>query len=43
MASTTHNELSDAAQKHLWMHFTKMSREQEVPVIQRGEGAWVYD
>src|SRR4051794_36844381 len=37
------NELSDAAQRHLWMHFTKMSPDGEVPVIQRGEGAWVYD
>ena len=31
--------LSDTAQKHLWMHFTKMARGSDVPVIERGEGA----
>jgi hypothetical protein len=39
------DELSDAARKHLWMHFTRMSSydTRDVPVIMRGEGAWVYD
>lgn len=37
--------LQDAARRHLWMHFTRMSTyaEQEVPVMVRGEGPWVYD
>ena len=35
----------DAAKRHLWMHFTRMSgyADQDVPVIVRGEGAYVYD
>ncbi len=51
MASTetplpgTHSELQELAKRHLWMHFTRMSAyaEQEVPVIVRGEGCYVYD
>ena len=37
--------LQDAARRHLWMHFTRMSSyaEHEVPVMVRGEGPWVYD
>ena len=35
--------LSDTARRHLWMHFTRMSDDHDVPVIVRGEGAWVYD
>jgi adenosylmethionine-8-amino-7-oxononanoate aminotransferase len=35
--------LSDLARRHLWMHFTRMSDDGDVPVIVRGEGAWVYD
>jgi adenosylmethionine-8-amino-7-oxononanoate aminotransferase len=35
--------LSDLARRHLWMHFTRMSDDTDVPVIVRGEGAWVYD
>jgi adenosylmethionine-8-amino-7-oxononanoate aminotransferase len=35
--------LSDTARRHLWMHFTRMSGDHDVPVIVRGEGAWVYD
>ena len=35
--------LRDAARDHLWMHFTKMTDGMDVPVITRGEGAWVYD
>jgi adenosylmethionine-8-amino-7-oxononanoate aminotransferase len=39
------NSLQDAAHRHLWMHFTRMSayNEQEIPVIERGEGAYVWD
>jgi adenosylmethionine-8-amino-7-oxononanoate aminotransferase len=39
-------DLQRAARKHLWMHFTRMGAyddEHEVPVIVRGEGAYVYD
>ncbi|MFL6054387.1 MAG: aspartate aminotransferase family protein [Actinoallomurus sp.] len=37
--------LQDAAKRHLWMHFTRMSsyKDADVPVIVRGEGAYVYD
>jgi hypothetical protein len=38
-------ELQAAAKRHLWMHFTRMSTyaDHEVPIIERGEGAYVYD
>src|SRR5260370_28186911 len=41
---TTMN-MQDAAKRHLWMHFTRMSayKDADVPVIVRGEGAYVYD
>jgi adenosylmethionine-8-amino-7-oxononanoate aminotransferase len=37
--------LQDAAKRHLWMHFTRMSSyaEHDVPVMVRGEGPWVWD
>jgi adenosylmethionine-8-amino-7-oxononanoate aminotransferase len=37
--------LQEAAKRHLWMHFTRMSAyaDHDVPVITRGEGAYVYD
>jgi hypothetical protein len=37
--------LSDQAARHLWMHFSRMGfyEDHEVPVIVRGEGAWVWD
>jgi adenosylmethionine-8-amino-7-oxononanoate aminotransferase len=37
--------LQEAARRHLWMHFTRMSSfdSHDIPVIERGEGAWVYD
>jgi adenosylmethionine-8-amino-7-oxononanoate aminotransferase len=37
--------LQDAARRHLWMHFTRMSTyaDHDVPVIVRGEGPWVWD
>ncbi|HET9078743.1 MAG TPA: aspartate aminotransferase family protein, partial [Acidimicrobiales bacterium] len=40
-----HDRLQEAARRHLWMHFTRMSSyaEHEVPVMVRGEGPWVYD
>lgn len=35
----------DAARRHLWLHFTRMSSyaQHDVPMIVRGEGAYVYD
>jgi adenosylmethionine-8-amino-7-oxononanoate aminotransferase len=38
-------ELQAAAKRHLWMHFTRMSTyaDHEVPIIERGEGPYVYD
>jgi hypothetical protein len=37
--------MQDAAKRHLWMHFTRMSsyEDADVPVIVRGEGPYVYD
>ncbi|MBO0832127.1 MAG: aspartate aminotransferase family protein [Actinobacteria bacterium] len=37
--------LQEKAKRHLWLHFTRMSSyaDSEVPVIVRGEGAYVYD
>jgi adenosylmethionine-8-amino-7-oxononanoate aminotransferase len=37
--------LQAAARRHLWMHFTRMSayNDHDVPVIERGEGAYVWD
>jgi adenosylmethionine-8-amino-7-oxononanoate aminotransferase len=38
--------LSARARKHLWMHFTRMgsySDDHEVPVMVRGEGAYIWD
>ena len=37
--------LSELARRHLWMHFTRMSSytNHDVPIIVRGEGAYVYD
>ena len=46
--STTNPEnsdLSNQARRHLWMHFSRMGsyENHEVPVIVRGEGAYVWD
>jgi adenosylmethionine-8-amino-7-oxononanoate aminotransferase len=43
--ATTTDTLQEQARRHLWMHFTRMSAydEQEVPIIVRGEGCYVYD
>jgi adenosylmethionine-8-amino-7-oxononanoate aminotransferase len=37
--------LQKSARDHLWMHFTRMSsyEQNEVPIIVRGEGPYVYD
>lgn len=39
------SDLSERAERHLWMHFTRLSgfADGEVPVIDRGEGCYVYD
>jgi adenosylmethionine-8-amino-7-oxononanoate aminotransferase len=41
----TYAGLQKSAREHLWMHFTRMSSydEADVPVIVRGEGAYIYD
>jgi adenosylmethionine-8-amino-7-oxononanoate aminotransferase len=47
MSSTNpeNSELSDHARRHLWMHFSRLATYEthEVPVIVRGEGAYVWD
>ncbi len=39
------DSLQERAQRHLWMHFTRMTEggAGAIPVIVRGEGAWVHD
>ncbi len=41
----TYAILQKSAREHLWMHFTRMSgyEQADVPIIVRGEGAYVYD
>src|SRR3712207_2571160 len=43
-AAATSN-LQELAKRHLWMHFTRMGSYEtgEVPIIVRGEGAYVWD
>jgi adenosylmethionine-8-amino-7-oxononanoate aminotransferase len=39
-------DMSERARRHLWMHFTRLgaySPEHQVPVMVRGEGAYVWD
>ncbi|MEO8093098.1 MAG: aspartate aminotransferase family protein [bacterium] len=52
MATTTptaepveRSSLQELAKRHLWMHFTRMGAyaDAEIPIIARGEGAYVYD
>ncbi len=43
---TTGATLQEQARRHLWMHFTRMgeySDQNEIPIIVRGEGCYVYD
>jgi adenosylmethionine-8-amino-7-oxononanoate aminotransferase len=44
-APSARGTLQELAKRHLWMHFTRMSAyaDQEVPIIVRGEGCYVYD
>ncbi len=39
------SSLQEQAKRHLWMHFTRLSAydHQDVPIITRGEGCYVYD
>jgi adenosylmethionine-8-amino-7-oxononanoate aminotransferase len=40
------SDLQRAARDHLWMHFTRMGSyngKEEIPMIVRGEGAWLID
>src|SRR5665213_344050 len=39
------SDLSEQARRHLWMHFSRMGSYEthEVPVMVRGEGAYVWD
>jgi adenosylmethionine-8-amino-7-oxononanoate aminotransferase len=41
----SYDGLQESARRHLWMHFTRMSSyaDHDVPVIVRGEGAYVFD
>ena len=40
------DRLAESARRHLWMHFTRHSTYEDgghVPVIVRGDGAYIYD
>src|ERR1700741_1818645 len=39
------DELQQLARDHLWLHFAKLGhfQERELPIITRGEGAYVWD
>jgi adenosylmethionine-8-amino-7-oxononanoate aminotransferase len=44
-AGTNDAKLQALAKRHLWMHFTRMGSydHADVPIIERGEGCYVYD
>jgi adenosylmethionine-8-amino-7-oxononanoate aminotransferase len=44
-APKSEQTLQELAKRHLWMHFSRMGAyaDSEVPIIARGEGAYVYD
>ena len=45
-ATETGADLQELARKHLWLHFTRMGgfdADHPIPIIARGEGAYVYD
>jgi adenosylmethionine-8-amino-7-oxononanoate aminotransferase len=45
-ATATVEALQEQAKRHLWMHFTRMGdyrRGEQVPIIVRGEGVYVWD
>ncbi|MFN8160212.1 MAG: aspartate aminotransferase family protein [Solirubrobacterales bacterium] len=42
----TDTSMQELARRHLWMHFSRMgsySPSHEIPIIERGEGCYVYD
>jgi adenosylmethionine-8-amino-7-oxononanoate aminotransferase len=43
--SPAHDDMQRAAKDHLWMHFTRHDgyRDHDVPVIVKGEGAYIWD
>jgi adenosylmethionine-8-amino-7-oxononanoate aminotransferase len=46
MNTGSNEELQAAARRHLWMHFTRMAsytEQNEIPIIERGEGPYVWD
>jgi len=45
MVTGDYDHLQQAARDHLWMHFTRHSSfdDHDVPIIVRGEGAYIYD
>jgi adenosylmethionine-8-amino-7-oxononanoate aminotransferase len=45
MSLSSKAELQEAARRHLWMHFTRLGlyEDKEIPIIVRGEGAYVWD
>ena len=36
-------DLQRAAREHLWLHFTRMGGDGEVPIIVRGDGCYLED
>ncbi len=42
---TERGTLQELARRHLWMHFSRMGayEDQEIPIIARGDGCYVYD
>ena len=45
-SDTAGSGLQEAARAHLWMHFSRMGgydSEHPIPIIERGEGAYLYD
>jgi len=45
VSAAVSSDLQAQAKRHLWMHFTRMSAydHAEVPIIEHGEGCYVYD
>jgi adenosylmethionine-8-amino-7-oxononanoate aminotransferase len=45
LSTSEQDDLASAAADHLWMHFSRMGRyaEHPVPIITRGEGAYLWD
>ncbi len=37
------DDLQDLARRHLWGHFSSLSSRADIPIIERGEGCYVWD